>query len=170
MLSSNKIKLRPLELDDAELLRSWRFAEENYSYFYEFTPVSKCQNEAWLQNTLKKTSELNFIITEKAHNEDIGMISLIDIDMRSQKCEMGRVLIGESKFKGQGLGSDAIRTLLNYAFNHLNMHKVYCEVFADNEIALKLYEKCGFVKDGLFLKHVYKSGEFKDIIHMSIIK
>lgn len=170
MLSSDRIKLRPVELEDAEMLRRWRFSETNYAYFYEFVPACKVQNQQWLENTLKKSSEINFIIFDNNECRDIGMISLLDIDMRNQKCEMGRVLIADENFRGKGLGGETIRVLLNYAFNHLNMHKVYCEVFAENEAAVKLYQKCGFAEDGRFKQHIYKNGEFKDIIHMSVMR
>lgn len=162
--------MRPLEKEDADLLRRWRFAEANYAYFYEFVPTSRMQNEAWLENTLRKSSEINFIVTENVEGRDIGMISLIDIDMRNRKCEMGRVLIADENSRGKGIGQQVIEMLLEYAFQHLNMHKVYCEVFADNEAAVRLYQKCGFEKDGLFEKHIYKNGAYKDVIHMSIIK
>ncbi|ACC98417.1 GCN5-related N-acetyltransferase [Elusimicrobium minutum Pei191] len=169
MLNNKNISLRAFEESDAETVRAWRFAPQNYDYFYEFVMPNKIQNDAWFQNTLKKTSEINFIIETK-DAKPIGMIALIDIDNRSQKCEMGRVLIGEEDYRSKGLGREIIKTILDYAFNHLNMHKVYCEVFADNAAALGLYKKCGFEEDGYFKQHVYKNGEFKDIVHLSIFK
>lgn len=170
MLSNRNIFLRPMELYDAEKVGKWRFSEDNYSYFYEFTPTSRFVNELWFQDTLKKKTELNFIITEKNGNIDIGMISLVDIDFRNQKCEMGRVLIAEKDARGKGFGKQAIQLLLEYAFKHLNMHKVYCEVLSDNLTAIETYKKCGFIQDGYFENHIYKNGDFKDVIHLSVYR
>lgn len=170
MLKNNDIKLRPLELEDSDILRKWRFFEDNYDYFYEYTPNSSYSNKSWVQNCLNKTNEINFIITENDSNIDIGMISLLDIDLRNKKCEMGRVLIANDSSRGKGLGTQAIKLILEYAFNHLNLNKVYCEVFVDNLRALNSYKKIGFVQDGLFKNHIYKNGEYKDIAHLSIEK
>lgn len=170
MLNNDKITLRAFELEDAEIVRKWRFDFDNYDYFYEFTPTSQYSNEIWVQNTLKKQSEINFVVEDNKSKNSIGIISLINIDYRNQKCEMGRVLIGDKKFRGKGIGLDIGTLLVNYAFNHLNMRKIYCEVFADNTAALSLYKKLGFVEEGLLKEHIYKNGQFKDIIVMAKFK
>ena len=170
MLKNNDIKLRPLELEDSDLLRKWRFFEDNYDYFYEYTPNSSYSNKNWVQNCLNKTNEINFIITGNNSCIDIGMISLLEIDLRNKKCEMGRVLIANNSSRGKGLGTQAIKLVLEYAFNHLNLNKVYCEVFADNLRALNSYKKIGFVQDGLFKNHIYKNGIYKNVAHLSIEK
>ena len=170
MLNNNKIKLRAFELDDAEIVRQWRFDFDNYDYFYEFTPTSKFANEFWVQATLKKQSEINFIVENKETKTSIGMISIIDIDYRNHKCELGRVLIGDKKFRGQGIGSEMVNLLIDYAFNHLNMRKVYCEVFADNTNALHLYKKSGFLVEGTLKSHIYKNGQYKDIVIFAKIR
>lgn len=170
MLNNDKITLRAFELEDAEVVRKWRFDFDNYDYFYEFTPTSQYSNEIWVQNTLKNKSEINFIVEDNRSKAQIGMISLLNIDSRNQKCEMGRVLIGNTKFRGKGLGSDICNLQLNYAFNHLNMRKVYCEVFAENTAALNLYKKIGFIEEGTLKEHIYKNGQFKDIIVLAKFK
>ncbi len=58
-----------------------------------------------LKNSLKKSNEINFIIEKNADKKPVGMISLVDIDHRSQKTEMGRVLIGDADERGAGIGS-----------------------------------------------------------------
>ena len=98
------------------------------------------------------------------------MISIIDIDYRNHKCELGRVLIGDKKFRGQGIGSEMVNLLIDYAFNHLNMRKVYCEVFADNTNALHLYKKSGFLVEGTLKSHIYKNGQYKDIVIFAKIR
>lgn len=52
--------------------------------------------------------------------------------------------------------------LLNKAFNEYGLHRVYLTVFADNESAIHLYEKCGFIKEGQLRKHIYKDGKYVD--------
>lgn len=167
MLENSKIKLRSLELEDSEIVRAWRFDFDNYNYFYEFIPNSAIANEEWIKTAIKNKNEINFVIESITDKTPIGIISLIDIDYRNQKCEMGRVLIGNKSYRGKGLGKEIINLLLNYAFSHLNMQKIYCEVFEENTAAKNLYLKSGFVQEGIFINHIYKNGQFKNIIRLA---
>lgn len=169
MLSKKNIFLRPIELEDSDLIRRWRFDEQSYDFFYEFVPISLYENNMWIESILKKKDEINFIVCEKTTKKNLGMISIIDIDYRNQKCEIGRVFVG-AESRGKGIGRIALELCLEYSFKHLNMHKVYIEVFSENKGALNLYKKCGFIEDGYFQKHIYKNGIFKDIVHLSCFK
>ncbi len=170
MLENDTIRLRKICTDDSEVVRGWRFANSSYEHFYEFTPVTREQNAAWIQAASQRAGELNFLIEDKVSLEPIGMISLVDIDARNQKCEMGRVFVEPEKFRGRGYGYQAIVLLLEYAFLHLNMRKVYCEAFADNQAAIHCYKKAQFRQDGLFTQHIYKNGVFRDVAHFSCFK
>lgn len=170
MLNDGVLFLRSVSLKDADLLAKMRFSEENYDFFYEFVPTTKEQNEKWIENVLNKKNELNLIAYEKENNRPVGMISLIDIDQRNQKCEIGRVLIGNAEDRKKGYGKHLLSLVLEYAFLHLNMRKVYLEVFAENSSAVRFYEKVGFIQDGRFVRHIYKNGTFKDVLHMSLFK
>lgn len=167
MLNNQNINLRLLQIEDAPMLLNWRFSQEAYSYFYEWNVNGEAQCEKWIANSLNKNNEMNFVI-QTNDNIAIGIISLVDIDYRNRKCEMGRVLIGNKDFRGKKFGEQAIQLLLEYAFNHLNIRKVYCEVLSNNNVAENLYKKCGFVEDGFFKNHIYKNGKYIDVIHMAI--
>lgn len=170
MLSNGQIRLRPLSVSDAERLVLWRFSEENYDFFYEYFPVSVEQNVEWIRSVTAKQTEVNFVVERVSDKTPFGMISLVDIDMRNQKCEMARVLIGNSSLRKCGYGKQMLDLLLEYAFLHLNMHKVYCEVLANNKKAVLFYEKYGFRTDGVLKEHIYKSGCFQDVLHMTFFK
>lgn len=164
MLSNTKICLRAMELEDTALIKKWRFDWSNYDFFYEFTPVSTHAQHIWMEKTVTARNEMNFIAEVLPAHTPFGMIALLDIDLRNQKAELGRVLVGDISQRGKGRGKMMVQLLCNYAFNHLNLHKVYCEVFADNARALETYLKCGFEQTGIRKKHIYKNGSFKDIV------
>lgn len=168
MLSDKKIILRVMEKEDTEIVRKWRFSHNNYDYFYEFTPFSKFKNEKWFESATNKNNEINFIIETVDESKPVGMISLVDIDHRNQKAEMGRVLIGEQSERGKGYGKSAINLLTEYAFNHLNIHKLYCEVFEFNEDAINAYKKAGFEIEGKFINHIFKNGKYENVIRLAI--
>lgn len=170
MLGNEVLYLQSVAPKDAGLLAKWRFSDQNYDFFYEYIPTTEEQNEKWIESVLNKKNEINLIAYEKESDRPVGMISLIDIDARNQKCEIGRVLIGNAEDRKKGYGKHLIFLVLEYAFLHLNMRKVYLEVFAENDRAVRFYQKSGFKEDGLFQEHIYKNGKFKDVIHMSLFK
>lgn len=71
---------------------------------------------------------------------------------------------------GKGIGTDTMSLILEFAFNELNLHRVYLQVFSFNERAIKLYEKIGFIHEGKFRQALYRTGKWHDIVIMSILK
>ena len=60
--------------------------------------------------------------------------------------------------------------MLNYCFFRLNLNKVYLKVITENPNAIKLYEKNGFVKEGILREEHFDEGRFKDVLVMSILR
>lgn len=168
MLRNSEIKLRAVEPSDAEIMLNWRFAPENYDYFYEYSPVGVEMQRAWMASIAQRNDQVNFIAETVLEKKAFGMVSLTDIDLRNRKAELARVLIGDDTFRGTGKGRMMVELCLEYAFGHLNLHKVYLEVFADNSRAVSFYKGMGFEQDGVFKEHIFKSGSYKDVIHMSL--
>jgi diamine N-acetyltransferase len=169
MLNSKRILLRAIEDSDIPTLYKFRFSEDSYDYFYEFPVTSLESYKKWLQSIVSRTDQFNFAIEEKSSNQVIGTISLLNLDRRNRKGEMGRVFLHKD-FRGKGYFSEILECLAEYAFGDLNLHKVYCEVFADNERGVKAYLNGGFTLEGTMREHIYKSGKYKDVMILSIIK
>lgn len=168
MLENEKIKLRAIEQEDCEKIRLWRTSSDVYMSFFEFVPLSKQQNSEFYTNAARKTNEYNFCIENKENNKIIGTVSIVNIDYRNRKAELGRVLIGEQSCRNKGFGKIAIDLVIEYAFKNLNIRKLYCEVFDKNEKAKSLYEKCGFIKEAVLKEHVFKAGKYEDVAVYSL--
>ena len=129
---------------------------------------TRTTEEKWLRNVLEGTKNiLTFAILVKPKYELIGVISLAKIDWVSKNAELG-VFIGNKELWGQGLGSEAIILLLDYAFNILSLAKVYLRVLEFNKRALRVYEKVGFKIVGRLRRHKFRGGKFWDEIIMEI--
>jgi RimJ/RimL family protein N-acetyltransferase len=76
--------------------------------------------------------------------------------------------LGEVRHQSQGYGQQAIRLLLRHAFHDLGLQRVYLTVLDDNPRAIRAYEKCGFTVEGRLRKHVYKRGQFRDLVFMGV--
>ncbi len=78
--------------------------------------------------------------------------------------------IGERDFWGKGYGTDAMREILRFAFDELNLYRVSLDVFEYNQRAVQSYKKAGFVEEGRMRKFIHRDGQRWDMIFMGIIR
>nr|WP_279401558.1 GNAT family protein [Piscibacillus salipiscarius] len=125
------------------------------------------------ENLFEQITESNnskiYIIEEVEGNKPIGVTSLINIDYVNRNAECN-ISLGDKNYWGKGLGQEAFRLLLNFAFKELNLHKVYLRVFSYNKGAIKLYQKLGFYEEGELKEHFYRDGSWHNVIFMGLFK
>lgn len=80
------------------------------------------------------------------------------------------ILIGERDYWGKGYGTDAMRVMLRYAFEELNLHRVSLRTFGFNLRAIRSYEKVGFVHEGKSRSALNRMGQRWDEIWMGITR
>lgn len=73
-------------------------------------------------------------------------------------------------FWGRGLGTEASRLVLAYAFEVLLLHRVELRVLAFNERAIACYERCGFRREGVEREGAWIGGEWQSDVIMSILE
>lgn len=168
MLTSTRIKLRAIEEKDLPLISAWRSDPEVYEYFYEYLPISVAQQILWHQQQLKKADEINFVVS--LHDGTaIGTVSILHLDTRNRKAEWGRLIIGPKEYRAGGYGREVEKLILEYTFNHLNLNKLYCEVLEKNTKVINLHKKNGFKEEGRLREHIYKNGEYVDVVVLALL-
>lgn len=95
-------------------------------------------------------------------DEYLGTISLKNFDLLSRTAEYAVSL--RSCAQGKGIGTQATREILRIAFEELHLQRIYLNVLSDNEQAIRLYEKSGFVYEGAFRRHLFLRGEYKSLL------
>ncbi|MDD5643841.1 MAG: GNAT family protein [bacterium] len=110
-----------------------------------------------------------FAVADKKTGKMIGTIGLYNVRPVTCAAEL-RIIIGEKKVWGKGYGTEACLMLLDYAFNRLNLHKVFLGVNSDNKSAVKCYKKAGFIEEGILRDEIYRNGKFYDALRMSILR
>ncbi len=168
MIQGDTIILRPVEKTDLERLVTWRNYPSISKYFFNVFPLSMAGQTNWFEDLLGRVDKRLFIIdtTEKV---PIGTVGLDNIDFKNQRAEFGSLLIQPSH-QGKGFALDATMTLLRFAFDDLNLNRIYLQVFNWNKPAIKLYLRCGFQEEGLLRQSVYKDGRFQDILLMAVLR
>jgi len=104
----------------------------------------------------------------KVDGEVIGQADLHGIDHFNRRCELG-IEIGR-EYWGKGFGQDTVRTLVEYAFEHLNMNRVGLQVLAEDPRAVGAYRKAGFVEEGRIRQHAWVRGRYEDELVMSVLR
>lgn len=167
MLYGNQIKLRYYESKDFDLVYKLRNIPESYDWFYEYEPINSTMMKNWWEQSYTKRDEKNFIIADMKTDEAIGTCSLVHIDYRNRKCEFGRFQISSEKnLLGSAIEAEIL--CLEYAFSHLNMHKIYLEVFEKNKSVISLHQQFGFEKEGMLKSHIYKNGKYENILFLAL--
>lgn len=170
MIVGKRIQLRAIEYDDLPLIVQWRNDPEVYQYFYEHEPLSLVMQRAWFEKYLARSDEKLWIVEAKDKNESIGTVGLVHIDWRNRKAEWGRLLIYPDQYKHGGYGSEIESLILRFFFDNMNMNRLQCEVFLENESVWKLHEKFGFNQEGLFRQYIFKDGKYKDVVYLAMLR
>lgn len=165
-------KLRELERRDLETINKWRNNPELIQYLgAPFRYINLEVDVKWFEHYMvnRGSSIRCAIIQEDAESEILGLVSLTDIDFIN-RCARLHIMIGEGRSQGKGLGTFAIKEMLEHAFYNMNLRRIELRVLATNERAIHLYSKVGFQKEGLLRRAVYKSGAYQDEIIMGLLR
>ena len=111
----------------------------------------------------------NFAIEDIETGKYIGGCGIQNVNWLSRVALVG-IMIGDKDYWGKGYGTDAMKTLVTFIFNNMNINKIRLSTFSFNERAIKSYKKCGFTVEGVLKNEIFKDGKYYDEIIMSIFK
>ncbi|MEL7500615.1 MAG: GNAT family N-acetyltransferase [Planctomycetota bacterium] len=141
---SNRLTLRMLRVGDLEMTRNWRNHPDIRKHFFYDQVIEATNHLAWFQQYLSKAEELVFIFEHSASGEPIGQTSLYSIDPNQQTATFGRFMIGESKFRGRGFGTESLALTCRIGFRQIDLQTITLEVKPENTIAIASYMSVGF--------------------------
>lgn len=166
-----KIYLRGLEKND--ISGNWFNWFNNPEITYYMTngerPNSYEQLEKYYNQIRKSNEDFVFAIVCKKNNAHIGNCGLHAFDKISRRAKLG-IVIGEKDYQNKGIGQEVVRLLIKYGFETLNLNKISLKVNSENVIAIKIYKKYGFIKEGALRDDIYKNGKYYDSLAMSILR
>lgn len=166
MCSDLTIKLRPLEREDlrfvhqldnnASVMRYW--FEEPYEAFVELSDL--------YDKHIHDQSERRFVI--ECNGDKAGLVELVEINHIHRRAEFQIIISPE--YQGKGLASRAARLAMDYAFSVLNLYKLYLIVDKENEKAVHIYKKLGFITEGELVDEFFINGQYRTTIRMCIFQ
>jgi len=168
MIYGEKTRLRRVEREDIPTFVRWFNDPEVREYLAVYQPFSTAKEEKWFEGQLEDSASELYAI-ETGDGVHIGNIGLHSINWRERNTELG-IIIGEKEYWGQGFGSDAIRTILRFAFEEMNLRRVFLRVRHDNARGIRAYEKCGFQHEGRLREAMFGNGRYYDEVRMAVLR
>jgi diamine N-acetyltransferase len=171
IIVGEKAALGPLRRDLAATYARWLNQIEvrrGLDYLGISTPASA---EKWVDDTSKEAAEgepktVEFTVYDRSDAAPVGTAGLLGIEHVHGLARFG-IAIGERR--GQGLGTEATRLVLDYGFHVLHLHNVLLEVLDWNIAGLTAYERAGFRRIGVRRRAVLSRGARTDLVLMDAV-
>lgn len=109
-----------------------------------------------------------FFLTICDDNKPIGVVGLTHINLENMRAKIF-IMIGNDDYRGKGIGTKAVRHIVEYGFKKLNLHKIALEVFTENIQAIRCYRSAGFIEEGKLIDEDYFDDGFHSMLLMAII-
>ena len=169
VLTGKRVYLRPLAKEDSVYLRKWSDDAEIRGLIGEVISMSQADCEKFLEEVCADNSREWFVVVIKKNDRVIGEAGLLRMFPAWRTTDVS-VIIGEKEEWGKGYGTETILLLLDYAFRHLDFHRVAIGVVGFNERALRFWEKVGFRREGIQRDGYYYDDKYYDFVTMSILE
>ncbi|MGW5558062.1 GNAT family N-acetyltransferase [Micromonospora sp. NPDC003944] len=168
-LTGERVILRPFVDDDLDTFRAV-VADAEVARLTG-SPIDDAPDEermrSWYGSRNAQTDRLDLAVVDRATGACVGEVVLNDWDPDNRSCNFRTLLAAAGR--DRGLGTEAVRLVVGYGFESLDLHRISLEVFAFNPRARRVYEKVGFVVEGV-LRQVLRDGDdWVDATVMSIL-
>lgn len=168
---NERIRLRAMEPEDLDMM----YVMENDPQTWDVTnfsvPYSKYVLKQYIENSqcdMFADRQLRMMIVRCEDDAVIGTIDITDFVPMHFRGEVGIAI--RKEYQGNGYAADALKLLCDYAFGFLFMKQLTAHVAADNEVSLRLFTSCGFVRCGLLKEWWSVGGQFKDVVLMQRVR
>lgn len=145
------VLLRAIEPEDLELLYEWENNGDYWTISNTITPFSKYTLKRYIKNSHKsiyETGQLRLMIVHAEDKVTIGTIDIFDFDPFHSRAGLG-ILIAREDYRRKGLASMALRCLVDYCFDTLHLHQLYCNILGNNCESMDLFKKAGFTESNV---------------------
>lgn len=154
-----EIKIRKFIEEDIPYKVKWINDDENNKYLHYDLPLREDKTLLWFNSIKDRKDRADYTITY--NEEPVGLIGLINIDNRNRKGEY-YITLGGKRYRGQGIAMVASHLLIKEGFYAYNLNKIYLYTEVENTSAQRLFERVGFIKEGLLREDLILDGRIVD--------
>lgn len=153
-INMDSVTIRNFTEDDIEKKVEWINNPLNNEYLHYNIPLDIENTRKWFLSNKGNANRHDMVIMY--NNTPVGVIGIINIDKKKGEYY---ITLGENDYKRKGISFKATKLILDFAFKELGLEKVWLCVDEKNIAARKLYEKIGFIQEGLLRKDIFFKGE-----------
>lgn len=172
-LKGDRLRLTALRKADFEAIQRW-----NNDLIYRRNvddetalPTSYQSVERFFGDMLEGKSEKDIMLLMRPLDSDdaFGFVALDGIQWQHGRAMLA-IGIGDAAYRGKGYGEEAMRLMLDFAFNEMNLYRIGLTVFEYNTNAIALYERLGFVHEGTMRKSLVRDGRRWDTYMYALLR
>lgn len=164
-----KVYLRPITMEDTDLVVKWRNDERVVQNFIYRKPISREEHICWMEQKVDAGAVVQFIVCDKQTDKPLGVVYIQNIEEEHSKAEEG-IFLGEEEAFGRGIGTEAARLMIRYAFKTLGLHKLTARVLAYNMASRRMHESAGYQQEAYFRQELFLNGKYEDLIFYGILR
>jgi RimJ/RimL family protein N-acetyltransferase len=132
-------------------------------------PSTRNELEKFYERATGSPDQIILAIIDNETDQHIGNAKIGPISWVHRKAALG-ILVGEKQLWRRGIGTEATRLMVEYGFFRLNLRRIELGVYAENEAAVRCYERVGFQVEGTSRKALFHEGEYKDHLCMGLLR
>jgi RimJ/RimL family protein N-acetyltransferase len=169
------IKLEYFTEEDFQQLMDWIHNEHlitNWAGSLFSYPLTERSLDWYIEETndLHKSDALVYKAVDSETGNMVGHISLGSISRKNHAARISRVLVGDVCQRGKGICTQMINAVLKIGFEQLQLHRISLGVYDFNEAAIRCYQRCGFVTEGVSRDVLRYNNEYWSLVEMSILE
>ncbi|TCS96794.1 GNAT family N-acetyltransferase [Hazenella coriacea] len=171
LFKGKQVRLSSVTEEDLSLIAKW-YENDQFLRIYNAeiaVPKTKKQLEKWLENAQNNPHGVLLAIRLLQDDRCIGFLEIDGILWPHQVGWLS-IAIGDQDDRGKGFGKEAMILALQYAFSELNLYRIQLTVFSYNRPAIRLYERLGFRKEGVFRQFLQRDGERYDMVLYGLLR
>lgn len=160
------VGLRALEEQDLSRLRDWRNANWLRPFVREYRLLNMVHQRDWFDR-VSRSHEVEMFGVD-FFGGLIGVCGLCNINWVNKTAEVSLYIAPAHQSKGYA--TQVLGLLRQKAFEELNLHRLWAEIFSSNHVSVQLFEKCGYVLEGRMTEHVFKAGQYHDSLIYGLVR
>ena len=167
LIRGKNIQLRPMTFDDLHLKVQW-YNDPDVRKTLILDEVLELEKTIQWFETAKNCDSRQDLTIETDSARPIGMISLVNIDLKQKTAEIVLV-IGDKEYWGKGVMLEAESLLIQWAFDTMGIKKIWAQTISENIASLITMKKLGFEIDNTVKQEKMLQGQQKEIVHLNLL-
>jgi ribosomal-protein-alanine N-acetyltransferase len=170
-ITCERVLLRPLRTSDVDAIFTI-FSNPKVMRYWSTPPLPDRNSAEMLTKKIVHDVELGSMmkwgVARMSDDTVVGTVTLFHIDLDNGRAELGYALAQESW--GQGYMGEALRSLVDYTFNTLNLRRLEADVDPRNGASIRTLERLGFQREGFLRERWHVAGEIQDALFYGLLK